>query len=325
MTGPDIEVLIATRHRPESLARCLNSLTALDHPSFAVLVVDNGPTDETRQVVHRFARAGLPVRYLVEAQPGASRARNRGLAEATAPLLAVTDDDTVVDPAWLAQLCAGFDRAPGVACVTGLVLPACLDSPAELWFEAWGGFSKGFEPRLFDHHAPDDAGPLYPYSPGLYGSGNNVAFRTSVLRSLGGYDMALGPGTPACAGEELDLFFSVVTGGHLLAYEPSALVWHHHRATDAELERQLRDYGIGLSALMTKWATKSPAHAWAVGRRLPSGARRALHHQGSSPDTAIPAALRRAEWRGMLAGPVALRASRRRQRHAGTVEQMVHG
>jgi GT2 family glycosyltransferase len=325
MTGLDVEVVVATRHRPESLERCLRSLVALEHASFGIVVVDNGPTAETERTVGRFDSAEIPVRYLAEPRPGASRARNLGLTAASADLIAVTDDDVVVDGAWLTELCEGFTRAPGVACVTGLVLPARLDSDAQMWFETWGGFNKGYEPRLFDRQAPPDAGPLYPYCPGLYGSGNNVAFRAEVLRQLGGYDVALGPGTPARAGEELDLFFSIITGGHRIAYQPSALVWHHHRATDAELATQLRDYGTGLSALMTKWATKSPSHAWALGRRLPVGARQAWRHRGTPGEQPIPARLRRAEWQGMLSGPAALWAGRRRQREPGRMLGATHG
>jgi GT2 family glycosyltransferase len=323
--APAIEVLVATRHRPQSLERCLRSLLALEHRSYGIVVVDNGPSVETRLTVERFDNGNVPVTYLAEPRPGASRARNRGLAAATAELIAITDDDVVVDPAWLSELTAGFALAHDIACVTGLVLPAALESDAQIWFETWGGFNKGYEPRLFDHRVPDGAGALYPYCPGLYGSGNNVAFRTQVLRDLGGYDIALGPGTPARAAEELDLFFSIITQGHRLAYQPSALVWHRHRATDAELTSQLQDYGIGLSALMTKWATKSPAHAWALGRRLPAGARQALSRRRPTGGPAIPARLRRAEWRGLAAGPMALRTSRRQVAIAGPEPGGAHG
>jgi GT2 family glycosyltransferase len=311
-----VTVLVATRDRPDALARCLRSLrTAADvmtstaSADVEVLVVDNGPDRATRAVVEEIGG----VRYLVEPRPGASRARNLGLQCAAGEVVAVTDDDVTVDPDWLMRLCAGFERAPDVAAVTGLVVPGSLDTEAQSLFESWGGFNKGYEPRLFDRHPPAGVGPLYPYTPGLYGSGNNVAFRTDVLRGLGGYDIALGPGTPACAAEELDLFFSLITSGHRIAYEPAAIVWHHHRATEAELAAQLHDYGIGLSALMTKWALKSPAHAFDLLRRIPAGAL-AMRHRApvdGPPVVALPVHIRRAELRGLLAGPLGLLSSRR--------------
>ena len=56
-----------------------------------------------------------------------------------------------------------------------------------------------------------------------------MAFRTAALRELGGFDEALGPGTPAQAGEDLLVFLRLLAGGRRLAYEPGAFVWHWHR------------------------------------------------------------------------------------------------
>jgi GT2 family glycosyltransferase len=307
-----LSVVIATRGRAGSLARCLDSVLAAAGEGTEIIVVDNGPDQDTAAVVAARAAAHVPVRYLVEPRPGASRARNLGLAAAGGDVIAVTDDDVVVDVDWLRRLGAGFDRGPTVAAVTGLVLPGRLDSPAQALFEAWGGFAKGYEAQVFGPEPPAGAGPLYPFAPGLYGSGNNVAFRTEVLRSLGGYDVSLGPGTPAPSGEELDLFLALITAGFRIAYEPSAVVWHHHRATEEELATQLHDYGVGLSALMTKWALSSPAHAVGLALRLPAGLL-ALRRRGpTGPATMpVPARLRRRELAGLLKGPVALWSSRR--------------
>jgi GT2 family glycosyltransferase len=327
-TPAAISVLVATRHRPEPLRRALASILVAATPGTEVLVVDNGPDDETRAVVADLGDHPTPVRYLVEPKPGASRARNRGLVHASGAIVAVTDDDVVVDPDWLVALQAGFGRAPDVGAVTGLVVPGSLDTEAQALFETWGGFNKGYRPRLFGATRPDDGGPLYPYSPGVYGSGNNVAFRSDILRRLGGYDVALGPGTPACAAEELDLFLALITSGYRIAYEPAAIVWHYHRASEAELATQLHDYGVGLSALMTKWALKSPAHAFALARRLPAGAALARRAPAGSAGTApegrgapraenerrLPGRLRRSELRGMLAGPLVHLGTRRRAR-----------
>jgi GT2 family glycosyltransferase len=322
----DLSVIVATRRRPTALAGCLDSLLTAAGPGTELIVVDNGPDPGTEAVVAARAGGPVPVRYLVEVRPGASRARNLGLAAAGGVLVAITDDDVVVDRDWLDRLRAGFERAPDVAAVTGLVLPGRLDSPAQALFEAWGGFNKGYERRLFGPERPAGAGPLYPYSPGLYGSGNNVAFKTEILRSIGGYDIALGPGTPARAGEELDLFLALITSGYRIAYEPAAVVWHHHRATEAELAEQLHAYGIGLSALMTKWALSSPAQAAALARRLPAGAV-AMTKRGPSegPAIKVPGRLRRRELAGLLRGPVALMAGRRAAGHrlVGTARRPV--
>src|SRR5207244_2454103 len=130
---------------------------------------------------------------------GLALARNRGLAEADGAIVAFTDDDALPDRAWLAQLAKAFEVAPDVACVTGLVLPAELESDAQVWVDAMWGFGKGFERRVFDRHRPPGA-LLYPYTAGVFGSGANMAFRTGALRDMGGFDPALGAGSPATRG-----------------------------------------------------------------------------------------------------------------------------
>jgi GT2 family glycosyltransferase len=304
---PPATVIVATRHRAASLGRCLTTLADLDYPDFEIVVVDNGPSDDTRDAVAQHGGA----RYLVEERPGASRARNRGLSAATGQIIAVTDDDAVVDRDWLRGLVAGFARAENVACVTGLVLPASLDTDAERWFEEYGGFNKGYQPRLFDLHTKGDGiGPLYPYTAGLFGSGNNVAFRADVLRSLGGYDVALGPGTPTKSAEELDLFLGLLMAGYRIAYEPSAVVKHAHRSSYDELLTQLHDYGIGLSALITKWALRSPRHAAEMIGRLPAGVQAVVapgSFKNAGRSSTYPRQLKRAEWKGLARGPLAYR------------------
>src|SRR3989440_421010 len=110
------------------------------------------------------------VRYLPEPQRGLSRARNAALAAARGKIIAFVDDDVVVDPGWLRSIVRGFRAIPGVACVTGMVLPAELETRPQIWFEEFGGFNKGYEQRVFDleDHAPAD--PLYPFSAGRFGS-----------------------------------------------------------------------------------------------------------------------------------------------------------
>nr|MDT0667760.1 glycosyltransferase [Micromonospora sp. DSM 115978] len=81
----------------------------------------------------------------------------------------------------------------------------------------------------------------------------NFAFRADVLRELGGFDEALGAGTPTGGGDDLDAFLRVLLAGHALAYEPAALVWHSHRADLEQLRQQMFNYGSGLSAYLTKY------------------------------------------------------------------------
>ena len=106
-------------------------------------------------------------------------------------------DDAVAHLTWLRALADVFVRHPGVACVTGLVLPGELATPEHVWFEQFGGHSKGrgFRPDTFSPATAHIQSPLYPLPP--FGTGANMTFRPGVIEKIGGWDTALGAGTPA--------------------------------------------------------------------------------------------------------------------------------
>ena len=293
--------------RPEQLEQCVRSLLELDYPRYEVIVVDNRPIHDERGPTPTWADDER-VRVVREPRPGASAARNSGLAAATTGIIAYTDDDSVVDRRWLRALAERLITEPDVDCVTGLVIPAALETSAQVWFERFGGFDKGYAPRIFRLADNPTHSSLYPYAAGAFGSGNNVAFRASTLRSLGGYNETLGPGTPAKAGEDLALFISVICSGLSIAYEPSAIVQHEHRRTYGELSSQVHDYGIGLSAMMVSLSRHDPRHLLRILRRLPAGGRllfspRSDRNVKRTPD--YPKDLLRAEAIGMMQGPFA--------------------
>jgi GT2 family glycosyltransferase len=312
-----LTVVVATRGRPEKLRRCLAALQALRYELLEVVIVDNAPIDgSTADAFTEIVGQDTRFRYVCEPRPGLSGARNRGLQEARGEIVAFTEDDARVDSLWIEGLRRGFGRRADVACVTGLVPSASLDSPAEQYYDARVWFSANFEPRVFEaRRGPRDSG-AHPYTAGLFGPGQNMAFRTRVLRDRGGFDEALGTGSPTGGGEDLDAFVRILRSGHALAYEPSAIVWHEHRATEDDLERQLYTYGKGLAAYLTKYLL-SPRTVLSVLVRVPRG----LWHAGilgrrstrARARSGVTGSVSRAELRGFLAGPAAYVHARRRQ------------
>ncbi|WP_217245565.1 glycosyltransferase family 2 protein [Streptomyces sp. AC602_WCS936] len=340
---PSASVVVATRERAGQLARALDSLLAQDHPDFEVVVVDNAPvTEETRELVER--KYGERVRYVCEPVPGLAIAHNRGLAAVRGQVVAFTDDDVVADPRWLTELTAPFATDPGLGCTTGLILPARLRTPAQVLLESHGGFAKGFTPRTYDPAHPPAGEPLFPFTAGRFGSGANMAFRTAVLRSVGGFDPATGAGTRARGGDDLYGFVRVLAEGRRLRYTPSALVWHHHRETWRDLETQAYGYGAGLTAYLTAILVNRPALLPAFLARVPGGL---VHARGLTAVRAIgagggagggsgdagagagvpgghdsrthpwPRRLSRLQRRGMLYGPVGYLRARRALRTVG--------
>jgi O-antigen biosynthesis protein len=326
---PSVSVVVATRERADRLARALDSLLAQDHPDFDVVVVDNAPlTDETRELVTR--KYGERVRYVCEPVPGLAVAHNRGLALVRGEVVAFTDDDVVADPRWLTELTAPFTADPRLGCTTGLILPARLRTPAQVLLESHGGFAKGFTPRTYDPERPPADEPLFPFTAGRFGSGANMAFRTTALRAVGGFDPATGAGTPARGGDDLYGFVRVLAQGQRLRYTPSALVWHHHRETWRDLEAQAFGYGAGLTAYLTAVLVNRPALLPAFLVRLPGGLAHArgltavreaggggapgAHDERTHP---WPRRLSRLQRRGMLYGPVGYLRARRALRTVG--------
>ena len=311
-----VSIVLCTSNRAAGAGRTLESLLALRHSNIEVIVVDNAPQDEaTRVLVEQFAERDDRIRYVRERRRGLSRARNRGLDEATGRFIAFTDDDVRVDPLWVNGLLRGFATAPEVACVTGLVASASLEHPAEQYFDRRVWWSSSCEPRLFTAQRCAGDPALHPYSAGVFGTGANFAAAVDTLRSLGGFDECLGAGSPAQGGEDLDMFVRLLTAGHSLKYEPAALVWHEHRVDDESLRRQMYAYGLGLAAYATKHLLASRSRA-ALMRRAPGAMRHLValmrrSRRAASGSVHQPREMTEIEVRGMLAGPSAYLRARR--------------
>ena len=233
-----MSVVVCTRDRPEALRRCLAALAALDPAPDEVVVVDNAPADgATRRVVEAAPGA---VRYVAEPEPGLSAARNAGLRAATGDVVAYTDDDVEVHPRWALRLRSAFD-APGVWAVTGLVLPAELETGAQLLFERnHGGFGWGYRAQTFD---AEFFGRMRRHAVPVWqlGAGANMAFRREAFEAVGGFDERLGAGASGCS-EDSEMWYRVLAGGGQCRYEPSAVVFHTHRRDDAGLRSQMHAY-----------------------------------------------------------------------------------
>ena len=318
--APPMSVVIPTRERPERLRACVDSILASEYPSAQVRIViaDNAPrSDRTRMLANSLAEAtDGRVSYVREDIPGSASARNRGLTVVETEVVAMTDDDVIVDRHWLTEIARAFAAHPEAGAVSGLLWPTELETPAQIWFEQYGGFSRGFERRVFDLTANRPAGePLYPWNAGLFGTGNNFAFRAATLRAIGGFDPALGNGTPALGGVDSEVLLRTILSGYQIIYEPRALAHHAHRSDYDGLRRQVYAYGAGLVAYYLKTVLAEPSFAVDFIRKLPAGLRWMLSpdaHINKHKQADYPSQLTWIERRGMAYGPVAYARSRRR-------------
>jgi len=243
-TAPDVTVVLCTSgRRPESLVRCIGSLGQLTGPTIEIIVVDNGRHPSLRDL-----EVPRSIRVIHEPRRGLDIARNRGVAEAKAPIVAFIDDDCEATPEWTERLVTAFTD-PDVACVTGRVVTANPELASAQYFDARFTFDRGEAP---DRFAGSDERPWYPAHPWKLGTGCNMAFRRDVLEQLGGFDPALDMGSFVGGGGDLDMFRRLLDRGFVAVYDPEAVVLHTHRQTIPLLGWQFFGYGATVTALALK-------------------------------------------------------------------------
>ncbi len=213
-----VTVIICTSNRAALLRRCLEAVNKLQPAANAMLVVDNSAGDpETRLAAQEFA-----ARYVVEAAPGLSRARNRGLAECNSEIAAFLDDDALPDEHWLEFLLAPF-ADPDVAAVTGETLTSKSDS---------GNSSPG-PARVLSSQDPQ----WFEIATfGGLGLGTNMALRKSACAGWKVFDERLGRGAPFRIAEESHAFASLLSRGYRAVHNPAAIVVHPSKPISVEQE-----------------------------------------------------------------------------------------
>jgi cellulose synthase/poly-beta-1,6-N-acetylglucosamine synthase-like glycosyltransferase len=185
------------------------------------------------------------IRYYKEPRGGLSIARNAGLRIATSQLVAFTDDDVSLHPLWLYHVAETF-RKPGVYAMTGLVLPAALDTESQQLFEKEWSFNNGYCDRSYD--TTYFRGSLAK-GPKVWeiGAGANMAFRRGVFETAGLFDERLGAGAAGCS-EDSEMWYRILAAGLEIRYNPRAVVYHEHRKELTALFRQLFSYMRGHTA-----------------------------------------------------------------------------
>ncbi|MCD2196101.1 glycosyltransferase [Actinomycetospora endophytica] len=321
--APPITVVVCTKDPDERILACLSALDAQEYPEYEVVVVDNAPRSDMLIGMMAQAIRSAPARRVVEPVPGVARARNLGWRAADGAIVAYIDDDEVADPHWLAEIARALRRHPSASALTGKILPAVLDTEAQCWFEKFGGHGKGrgFSPVVFDPASHRIQHPLYPLP--SFGASGNMAVRRHVLAELGGFDNALGPGTPALGSEDTAFLSDLMLAGHTLVYWPGAVVRHRHYEDWSGISRQFYGYGLGLGAFYTRAVLNDPRRLIVLSRLAPTALREmAGRRREGGPRGEYPMELDRLERRGLYRGPVQYLRSRHEARRI-TVERVL--
>ena len=239
-----LSLIIPTHNRSERLIAALESVIRQDLPAadWECVVVSNNSTDDTVARFGDFAARypGLNLRLVTEDGPGVSYARNRGIAETSAPLLVFIDDDERINPGFLRAYADFFDAHPDAVVAGGRIIAEYVTGRP-----AW--LSKYTEMPIA---IPMDFGDaVRPFPAGRVPGGGNMAFRRSAALRYGGFDPSLGRGgRMLIGGEENDFFERLMRGGETCWYVPGAVMWHiipPEKLTESYFRRLC--YNVGVS------------------------------------------------------------------------------
>ncbi len=224
---PKVSVIVCSYNGGQTLEACLRSLKKIDYPDYEVVVVDDGSTDHTKEILshHPWVNA------IYQTNHGLSVARNVGAAAATGEIIAYTDSDCMADPDWLYYL-VGTLLSGNYAGVGG----PNISPPAQNWHQACvaaapGGPSHVLLTDVVAEHIP----------------GCNMAFYRWAFEKVGGFDPEYRK-----AGDDVDFCWRLQQEGEVIAFSPSAIVWHYRRFTLKAFRKQQEGYGEAESLLRFK-------------------------------------------------------------------------
>ena len=219
---PKVSVVVCAFNAADTIGECLSSLATLTYPSFEVIVINDGSADKTASIARQHASRHPGMRVIDVPQGGLSAARNAGLTAASSEIIAYTDADVRVDPDWLSYLVQPL-LTSDVAGVGGPnVVPHDDPWVAQCVARAPGGPTHVMLDDRIAEHVP----------------GCNMAFRREALLSIDGFNPVY-----LRAGDDVDICWRLQAKGLRIAFAPSALVWHHRRASVAAYWRQQVGYG----------------------------------------------------------------------------------
>lgn len=218
MLNPAVTIAICTCNRAASLQETLLSLDSIDIPAempAELLVVDNGSSDDTPQILAEAPVRRLPVRTVREERKGLSHARNAAIANSTGRVLLWTDDDVRVHPAWLSKMAKPILSGEADATVGTVLIPPSRQQKLA---------NTALRNHMIWVASTDEIDFLRPRTM----IGANMAFGRHVLEKVPKFDCAFGPG-PDAVGFGDDTMFSAMLQQHgfRLVGVKDAVVEHH--------------------------------------------------------------------------------------------------
>lgn len=239
---PMVSVIVCSYNGGKTLKDCLESLDQVNYPNFEIVLVDDGSKDDTQELVAEYEKARnaraantgekLPhFLNIVQRNMGLSYARNEGARQAKGDIFAYTDSDCMADPDWLYYMVGTLLSGDYVGVGGPNISPPAVDWIQAAVAAAPGGPSHVLLSDVVAEHIP----------------GCNMAFHRAAFESVGGFDVEYRK-----AGDDVDFCWRLQTNGGVIAFSPSAIVWHYRRFTLTAFRKQQEGYGEAESMLRFK-------------------------------------------------------------------------
>jgi len=224
---PMVSVIICVFNGADRISSVIESLDpkVVRYANYEVIIVDDGSTDETREIVRRYEFVNL----VCADHGGLSKARNLGAEAASGEIFAYTDDDCEVDSEWLNWIARGY---------------------AEQGVDAMGGPNIPPEPS-FQDEAVVAAAPGAPSHVMLndmeaeHIPGCNLTVKREAFEAIGGFREVY-----RVAGDDVDFCWRLEKAGFRIGFHGAAFVWHRRRTLLNQYFRQQKGYGKAEALLM---------------------------------------------------------------------------
>ena len=175
MQNPKVSVVIPAYNEEKYIEKTLQAVLAQDYPNFEVIVVDNGSTDRTSEIVKKYLNPKLKI--VEEPSIGITFARQRGLVESTGEIVAQLDADCIPEPWWISRGVNFLIKKDNAVSISGPYV-----------FYDYGKIRKNilFILSVIFQNAYNIFGKLFGF--GGFILGGNTLIKIDLLKKSGGYD-----------------------------------------------------------------------------------------------------------------------------------------
>jgi glucosyl-dolichyl phosphate glucuronosyltransferase len=216
-----ITAVICTYDRYDILPEAIRALAKQSMPAsdYEILVIDNSPSAKRSAAEAKKIGKIRNLTWVHETKAGLSNARNVALARAQGEVIGFLDDDALAAPSWCEDICAAFDDLGEDTAVIGGRVTPLFRSERPAWLSD----------KLLAHLSMVDLGEdRRLLKPGEWVVGANIAYRTDLLRAVGGFSTNLGRigNAGLLSAEETEVAAKLKAQGYAIGYDPGARAEH---------------------------------------------------------------------------------------------------